>query len=435
MSNTLTLEAAIISAMVCTPEQALPIVFETEVDDTLFTSQIWKLLFNSVIRLYRENNIFPDAMLVYDDCAADPNFDDIKFAQISEDVMSITNLRATIIKVKKKTYDGKVREAYAVLKWISATTPEDELGERLQEHRQLLRDAEHFNPETIDDTEDVFEQLKFEAEAVLTGVEVEPVIDMSFIDGFNDKFTAIERQEYWTIAARTSVGKSSFVAQIVMNNLKDKKIIIHPLESNMKEFCRQVASQVARVNFRQLNIYPQERVTLFFRALDKLQALINKQIFFYKNRDLNKLTAYNDAHFLKHGRPDLIILDYIQLVQGGNKGDNRATRIGESTAAMKEWAGKYDCCVIALAQVGRGVDKDDRRPNMGDLKESGNIEQDSNRVTFLHMPLKNKAGSEQRHQQLREIELIQDKQRYGPAGRMEIKFHAPTTTFYREKPE
>jgi len=425
------LEAAIISAMVTTPKEALPIIFELEIDETIFSEKLWRLLFNTVINLYKHSKEFPDIMLIYDEASASGDFDPVAFSKVSDDIITISHLRTYVIRLKTQVYKRLKRESHQPLSLITATTSDDDYDELTRRHRSLLDQAEHFNPERVDNTQDMIDELKTEAEIVLSGNIPESVIDMSFIDGFHETFAPIERGEYWTIAAGTGIGKTSLVAQIVKQNLiADKMIVIHPLESNAKEFCRSVAAQTARVNYRKLLDYDRKNVDAYLKTLDRLGELINQQIFFYKNNNLDKLTNYNESYFLRHGRPDIIILDYVQLVIAGNPSDTKAARIGEVTQSCKRWAGDFDCCVIGLAQINRDPQKNDRKPTLFDLKESGGIEQDSTRVTFLDMRNKNKAGKEQRYQRIRELTLDEQKTRHGQPAMMQIKFDSHITSFY-----
>ena len=392
------------------------------------------MILNTVVKLHKETASIPDEVMIHSCTLEHKDFDGEEWMRLTDSQMVVANIVMYVKMFKEAVYKRALRLSYRYAKNILVDTDDEEFDENVSRMRSDLLEAEKKNPNNTNDVSKVFDELRQDAQNSLDGVVSEPVIDMGFIKGFQDHFTPIERGEYWTVAARTSVGKSSFVSQIVKQNLiRGKNIIIHPLESNIKEFCRQVAAQTAKLNYRDLNNANQKNIDLYFKTLDRLEEITGKQIHFYKDKNIDKLTAHNDAYFLRNGRPDLIVLDYIQLVQSGNQKDNRATRLGEATATMKDWAGRYDCCVIALAQINRSVEKEDRRPFMSDLKECGNIEEDSNRVTFLHMPNKNKAGRDQRQESIREIQLIEDKNRFGRPGSMDIRFHAETTSFYSLK--
>jgi len=87
-----------------------------------------------------------------------------------------------------------------------------------------------------------------------------------------------------------------------------------------------------------------------------------------------------------HGGLDFIVVDYLQILETTKGDKTRDQLIGEMTRHLKGIARKYNIAVICLAQIGRGSDREERRPKLSDLRESGNIEQDADTVMFLHNP-------------------------------------------------
>ena len=142
---------------------------------------------------------------------------------------------------------------------------------------------------------------------------------------------------------------------------------------------------------------------------------------------------------------DLIVIDYIQLLQGsGKKGnDNRVQEITEITTNLKALAKELNVPVIALSQLSRQVEnRDDKRPQLSDLRESGSIEQDADVVMFVYREeyyLANKEprpGTPEHEKWQMELELahgkaevIIGKQRHGPTGTVELHFEASVTRF------
>src|ERR1700759_3107432 len=142
---------------------------------------------------------------------------------------------------------------------------------------------------------------------------------------------------------------------------------------------------------------------------------------------------------------DLIVVDYIQLLQGsGKKGnDNRVQEVTEITTSLKALAKELNVPIIALSQLSRQVEsRDDKRPQLSDLRESGAIEQDADVVMFVFREeyyLKNKEprpGSEEHFKWQTEMdlvhgkaELIIGKQRHGPTGTVQLQFDANVTRF------
>lgn len=141
---------------------------------------------------------------------------------------------------------------------------------------------------------------------------------------------------------------------------------------------------------------------------------------------------------------DLLIVDYIQLLQsGGRRGDNRVQEVTEITNNLKALAKELNVPILALSQLSRQVEqRDDKRPQLSDLRESGSIEQDADVVMFVFREeyyLKNrkpKEGTEEffkwqaeMEAQAGRAEVIIGKQRHGPTGSVELQFEADVTRF------
>jgi replicative DNA helicase len=142
---------------------------------------------------------------------------------------------------------------------------------------------------------------------------------------------------------------------------------------------------------------------------------------------------------------DLIVVDYIQLLQGSNKrgNDNRVQEVTEITTSLKALAKELNVPVIALSQLSRQVEsRDDKRPQLSDLRESGSIEQDADVVLFVFREEYYLANKEPRpgtpeHEKWQiemgfahgKAEIIIGKQRHGPTGAVELHFEASVTRF------
>jgi replicative DNA helicase len=94
---------------------------------------------------------------------------------------------------------------------------------------------------------------------------------------------------------------------------------------------------------------------------------------------------------------DLVCIDYLQLInEPFMKGENKDQQLGRITKQLKALANELKIVIVILSQMSRGVEKDNRSPVLSDLRESGNIEQDCDRVVFIHRPTTKPDGSEQR---------------------------------------
>jgi replicative DNA helicase len=141
---------------------------------------------------------------------------------------------------------------------------------------------------------------------------------------------------------------------------------------------------------------------------------------------------------------DVLVIDYIQLMQGSKKSsDNRVQEVTEITTGLKALAKELQVPIIALSQLSRAVEsRDDKRPQLSDLRESGSIEQDADVVLFVYRDeyyLKNKEPKPGTEEHLRwetdmngvrgRAEVIVAKQRHGPTGTAQLAFQAEYTRF------
>jgi len=145
----------------------------------------------------------------------------------------------------------------------------------------------------------------------------------------------------------------------------------------------------------------------------------------------------------QHGL-DLLVVDYLQLLTGsGRRNDGRVQEITEISQGLKTLAKELDVPVIALSQLSRQVEsRDDKRPQLSDLRESGSIEQDADVVLFVYREeyylsrMSPREGTEEHAQWLancdmarNKAEVIIGKQRHGPIGHVDLQFNGALTKF------
>lgn len=131
----------------------------------------------------------------------------------------------------------------------------------------------------------------------------------------------------------------------------------------------------------------------------------------------------------------LLIVDYLQLCSGGDRRDGRTAEVSEITRGLKALAKELGVPVLALSQLSRAVEqRNDKRPQLSDLRESGSIEQDADAVLFVYrgeyyLERSDKRGTPEHIASLGLAELIVAKQRHGPTGVAQLQFDGALTKF------
>ena len=125
----------------------------------------------------------------------------------------------------------------------------------------------------------------------------------------------------------------------------------------------------------------------------------------------------------------MVVVDYLQLMSGSSRTENRVQEVSEISRGLKALARELEVPVVALSQLSRGPEqRTDKRPMLSDLRESGSIEQDADLVMFLYRP-EYYASPEKRDELEGKAELIVSKQRNGPTGVVELYFQKAYTRF------
>lgn len=242
--------------------------------------------------------------------------------------------------------------------------------------------------------------------------------------GWDKLATPLKAGEMVTIAARPGLGKTAFALQLAVKVADSSEtVVFFSLEMTGEELVDRVAKH--RMGRSCAANSPEYLAAV--RQVGKLKNLV-----VYDNTDrhtMDSIEARSRLHANTSQGLGLIVIDYIQLIEPSDRRVNREQQVAEISRRCKQLAGMLHCPVLVLAQLNREIEKDDRRPRLSDLRESGAIEQDSDRVWFLWQdPAKIIPGSENASSV--EALLIQAKCRGGPPNvGSRMMFNRPAFTF------
>lgn len=235
--------------------------------------------------------------------------------------------------------------------------------------------------------------------------------------GLDEYTSGFQPTELIVLAARPSMGKTALVCNIAMSVAKaGKGVLLFSLEQSKLELAERLLCIHAKISGHKLRkgeLDEFEQSTLMEAAneLRTFPIFIDDQA----GRTMSQISAI--ARRLKRrSQMDMVVIDYLQLIESEDRNTPREQQISSITRRLKFLAKDLNIPVIALAQLNRGVEqREDKRPRLSDLRESGAIEQDADIVMFLHRP-----EAYDPEDRPGEADLIVSKNRHGPIGTVEL---------------
>ncbi|MCP3763075.1 replicative DNA helicase [Domibacillus sp. A3M-37] len=238
-----------------------------------------------------------------------------------------------------------------------------------------------------------------------------------------DRMTAgFQRNDLIIVAARPSVGKTAFALNIAQNvaTNTDETVAIFSLEMGAEQLVMRMLCAEGNINAQ--NLRTGALTDEDWRKLTMaMGSLSNSGIYIDDTPGVRIGEIRSKCRRLKQEQGlGMVLIDYLQLIQGnGRAGENRQQEVSEISRSLKSLARELEVPVIALSQLSRGVEqRQDKRPMMSDIRESGSIEQDADIVAFLYRDDYYDKESENKNM----IEIIIAKQRNGPTGTVELAF-------------
>jgi replicative DNA helicase len=245
-----------------------------------------------------------------------------------------------------------------------------------------------------------------------------------------DKMTAgLQGGDLVIIAARPSMGKTSFALNISEHLVlkKSVNIGIFSMEMSGIQITNRLISSVGNINQHRVRVgrlYDSD----WPKLTDAAGKLNQSKFYIDEEGGLSHMQVRSRARKLHKtcGGLGMIVIDYLQLMEGGEGHENRATQVSEISRSLKSLAKELNIPVVALSQLNRAVEsRPNKRPMMSDLRESGAIEQDADLIMFIYRDEMYNQNSPDRGI----AEIIIGKQRNGPIGTVRLLFRNENTRF------
>lgn len=249
--------------------------------------------------------------------------------------------------------------------------------------------------------------------------------------GLDDMLSGFQRSDLVILGARPSVGKTSLALDIVRSIAVNHKqpVGIFSLEMSKEQVIDRIISSQANVplwNLRTGKLKEDDAFTCIQGALDELS---KAPIFIDDTPSPNILQMRSMARRLQsESGLSLLVVDYLQLIQPRTGSDNIVSQITEISRGLKGLARELNIPVIALSQLSRaGEQRENKRPRLSDLRDSGSIEQDADVVMFIYR--KDKERANPTADEIGMAEIIVAKHRNGPTGVVNLKFNQERASF------
>lgn len=312
---------------------------------------------------------------------------------------------------------------------------DEDVSDLLDEaERSILNVSEDQNQEGFKDIKDVlkgtFEEIDrlSQQESTVTGLSTGyPELDKMT--------TGLHSDELVILAARPAVGKTAFALNIAQNvgTKTDKTVALFSLEMSAESLVNRMLCAEGSINANHLRTGQLDEEE--WRNLVVAMGSLSKTSIFIDDTagiKVAEIRAKCRRLAKEKGNLGLIVIDYLQLIEGTNH-ENRQQEVSEISRQLKKLAKELSCPVIALSQLSRGVEqRQDKRPVLSDIRESGSIEQDADIVAFLYRDdyYERDNDDEDSPQDPRdnedenvgEVEVIIEKNRSGPRGTVKLLF-------------
>ena len=404
-----------------------------------FYREAHRVIFSAMLEIYNKNEAV-DMITVTDILRRDNKLEDVGC------IAYITSLANVVLTAANVKYHAEIVAEKSVLRQLVKVSTEiaamgyeanDEVGVLLDtaesrileiSNRKKRADFTPISAVLMDSVQNIEKLLN--NKGGLTGIPT----------GFNDldKLTSgLHPSDFIILAARPSMGKTALALNIVQNVAlrahkrvggDPRSVAFFSLEMSKEQLVNRMLCAEANIDSQRLRIGEMKEDD-WTHLWDACDVMSKAKIYIDDTAGITVMDMRSRARRLKaeHGL-DLIVVDYLQLMQGSGKRNtsgDRQQEVSEISRSLKALARELDVPVLALSQLSRGVEaRQVKRPMLSDLRESGSLEQDADIVAFLYREDYYNPETENKH-----TELIIAKHRNGPVDTVNLFFHKQFTKF------
>lgn len=421
-------EQAVLGAMLLSHDAVIVAMEKLQSQD--FYRDVHRIIFEAMEHLHWENKEI-DVITLPDELKRMKKLDDVGGLEY---VLNLPNLVGSAANIEY--YANIVAEKALARNLISTCTElTTEAYDGQKETEALLDDAER----RILQLSDTKNRGDFASVGAVVEVTLDKITKLyenkagltGLPTGFRDldrMTSGLQPSDLILVAARPSMGKTAFTLNIAQNVgvRQHKTVAFFSLEMSQEQLVQRLLCQIAHIDSQKLRTGQLNSDEEWTRLTDACDKLYESPIYIDDTPGISVAEMRSKARRLKseHGL-DLIIVDYLQLMQGRNA-ESRQQEISEISRSLKALARELKVPLIALSQLSRSVEsRQDKRPMLSDLRESGALEQDADIVSFLYREDYYDKETENQHI----TEVILAKHRNGPVGSVKLYFKNEFTLF------
>ena len=405
-----------------------------------FYTHAHRLIFNSIVSLQAENHPV-DLVTVRDLLDKREKLDAVGGLAYLDLLVRNTPGTANLV-----TYAEIIRERSILRQLISAGNKiiETSYSPNDQQPREILDQAEKIifdiaqnhagNSSSFKSARDLVAITVDKIEELIQNKGQLTGMNTGFLD-LNEMTSGLQRSDLVIVAGRPSMGKTSFAMNMVENVVREDKlpVAVFSLEMPAEQLIMRFLSSLSRVSIKSIRS-GQLSQTDIDTLSSSARILGDLPIFIDDTPGITTLEIRSRARRLARSMDSklgLIVIDYLQLMQGTTTTDNRVAELSTMTRGLKMLAKELDVPVVVLSQLSRNPEqRPNKRPIMSDLRDSGAIEQDADVILFVYRDEVYNEDSPDKNT----AEIIIGKQRNGPIGTIRLSFFGEFTLFENYSP-